>query len=391
MDYDLLKLLKDKKVADSYQYYESSSYKLYLAGVTFSALENVINSYLENEKSHVRDVWNSAFTSGIGSFVVRENSIDYFGMKISPAVAMDKLTMEVLSLLHNFYDNFAQWMNSALFGEKAIDIGKVSIKSLITKLPSFPEYTGIFIDALKELIKSDEYTYIEDFNNTLKHRRQIFTNNQIDIFTVDGTVVIPKFEKDGRIHDRVDVLKKLNGLLTYSEQWLKDSYEFVKSYYKSNESLYVEHRVYNPETYLVYKSNEDAMQMKNIYEHYVYIEVDSSNILDEYHVMLSCDGMNDPAYRKIDCYNSDYPLIVLKGKDEGIPIGILKPISQKITATKDEHELQYRIYQTVKKDYAAELQVARVGSTPFNMHPFLTKVTTVILSEEEAIGTNSAI
>lgn len=383
MDYTLLKLLKDKKVADSYQYYESSSYKLYLADITYRALENVVNGYLESEKTHVSNVWNSALTSGIGTFVSRDNSVDYFGMKINPAVAMDKLTMEVLSLLHNFYDNFAQWINSALFGEQAIDIGRVSIKSLINKLPSFPEYSGDFIDNLKVLISSDEYSYIEDFNNTLKHRRQIFTNNQIDILTVDGEVVIPKFEKDGRLHDRADVLQKLKCLLTYSEQWLKNSYDYIKGFYESNECSYVGHRFYNPETYLVYKTSEDAMQMKNIYEHYVFIEVDPTNILDEYHIMLSCDGMNDPAYGRVECYNSDYSIILLREIGNDIPIGILKPIDGAVIKTSDEHELHYRRYKTYTNDFRQELFDSIRGDVPFNMHPFLTKTTTVVLNEEE--------
>lgn len=383
MDYTLLKLLKDKKVADSYQYYESSSYKLYLADITYRALENVVNGYLESEKTHVSNVWNSALTSGIGTFVSRDNSVDYFGMKINPAVAMDKLTMEVLSLLHNFYDNFAQWINSALFGEQAIDIGRVSIKSLINKLPSFPEYSGDFIDNLKDLISSDEYSYIEDFNNTLKHRRQIFTNNQIDILTVDGEVVIPKFEKDGRPHDRADVLQKLKCLLTYSEQWLKNSYDYIKVFYESNECSYVGHRFYNPETYLVYKNSEDAMQMKNIYEHYVFIEVDPTNILDEYHIMLSCDGMNDPAYGRVECYNSDYSIILLREIGNDIPIGILKPIDGAVIKTSDEHELHYRRYKAYTNDFRQELFDSIRGDVPFNRHPFLTKTITVVLNEEE--------
>lgn len=383
MDYILLKLLKDKKVADSYQYYESSSYKLYLADITYRALENVVNGYLESEKIHVSNVWNNALTSGIGTFVSKDNSVEYFGMKINPAVAMDKLTMEVLSLLHNFYDNYAQWINSALFGERAIDISKVSIKSLINILPSFPEYTGKFIDDLKKLVSSDEYTYIEDFNNTLKHRRQIFTNNKIDILTIDGEVIIPKFEKDGRPHDRAEVLQKLKCLLTYSEQWLKNSYDYIKDFYENNECGYVAHRFYNPETYLVYRTSEDALQMKNVYEHYVFIEVDPMNILDEYHIMLSCDGMNDPAYRRVDCYNSDYSIIVLREVGNDIPIGILKPVDGTVIKTSDEHELYYRKYKSYTNNFRKELATFINGEAPFNMHSFLTKTTTIVLNENE--------
>lgn len=385
MDYVLLKLLKDKKIADSYQYYESSSYKLHLADITYCALKNVINGCLESEKNNIRNVWNSALTSGIGTLVSIGDSVDYFGMKINPAIAMDKLTMETLSLLHNFYDNFAQWINSALLGERAIEISRVSIKSLINRLPEFPEYTGNFIDELKKLISSDEYSYIEDFNNTLKHRRQIFINNKIDILRVDGEVAIPKFEKDGRYHDREEVLQVLKRLLTYSEQWLKNSYDYVKDFYENNECNYVAHRLYNPETYLVFKTAEDALHMKNIYEHYVFIEVEPANILDEYHIMLSCDGMNDPEYGKIDCYNSDYPIIVLRNVGSDIPVGILKPEDESVIKTSDEHELHYRKYKAYTNSFEQELSETKKGEVPFNMHPFLTKTTKVVLNEERRV------
>lgn len=44
-DYKLLKLLKDKKVADAYQYFEACAYKLYLARLSYYALEKIITQY----------------------------------------------------------------------------------------------------------------------------------------------------------------------------------------------------------------------------------------------------------------------------------------------------------------------------------------------------------
>lgn len=52
--YKLMKLLKDKKVADAYQYFEACSYKLYLAELSYSALEKVIAQYQANEKKRCR-------------------------------------------------------------------------------------------------------------------------------------------------------------------------------------------------------------------------------------------------------------------------------------------------------------------------------------------------
>ncbi len=91
-DYKFMKLLKDKKVADAYQYFEASVYKLYLAELSYSALETVIAQYQENEKTYVEKVYEDALTTGKGAYKVHTNCIEYFGTQVSPTVMMDKLT-----------------------------------------------------------------------------------------------------------------------------------------------------------------------------------------------------------------------------------------------------------------------------------------------------------
>lgn len=61
---EFLKLLKDKKVADAYQYYKACLYKLYLAEISFEALTNVITEYQQREKVIVEKVYEDAITKG---------------------------------------------------------------------------------------------------------------------------------------------------------------------------------------------------------------------------------------------------------------------------------------------------------------------------------------
>lgn len=143
--YKLMKLLKDKKVADAYQYFEACSYKLYLAELSYSALEKVIAQYQANEKSVVEKVFEDAYNTGKGTYKTHKNSVDYFGTEVSPTVMMDKLTMEIMSLLHNFFDTFAQWLNACLFAEDCVPMERLSLTKVASKLPEFSEYTGQFI------------------------------------------------------------------------------------------------------------------------------------------------------------------------------------------------------------------------------------------------------
>ncbi len=107
-DYKFLKFLKDKKIADSYQYYEACSYKLYLAQLSLSALNNVVTDYQNKETAVTEKFYRDAAMKGKGTCSEHINSVNYLGVEASPTVIMDKLTMEIMSLLHNFFDTFAQ-------------------------------------------------------------------------------------------------------------------------------------------------------------------------------------------------------------------------------------------------------------------------------------------
>lgn len=206
MDLGLLKLLKDKKVADSYQFYDSCIYKLYLAEVSLNALQIVVNKYQESETIEVNKVFSDAINTGQGLIKKRNNVVDYLGIEIDVTVAIDKLTMEIMGLLHNFFDTFAQWINFSLLGEKALHIKKASLVSIISEVQKFSEYTGQFITDFKNLTATSEYTYISDFNNTLKHRYQIYVQNKFDFLRAEGEVSIPDFSKDGRVHLKKEAL-----------------------------------------------------------------------------------------------------------------------------------------------------------------------------------------
>ena len=143
-DYKLMKLLNDKKIADAYQYFEACFYKLYLAELSYTALTKVIKQYQDTEKRVVEKVYNDVKATGQGTYKVHENSVDYFGIEVSPTVMMDKLTMEIMSLLHNFFDTFAQWLNACLFAEDGVPMETVSLIKVVNKLSKFPEYVKDF-------------------------------------------------------------------------------------------------------------------------------------------------------------------------------------------------------------------------------------------------------
>ncbi|WP_053983726.1 hypothetical protein [Niameybacter massiliensis] len=375
----LLKLLKDKKVADSYQFYTSCDYKLYFAETSLQALQNIVENYQTDEAERVAKVYSDAIQTGVGKYSAHTNTVDYLGVEMRVTSLMDKLTMEILGLLHNFFDTYAQWLNSALLGENALLIKGVTLSKLVQKIGTCPEYTGTFLETLKGLPSDSQYGYIADFNNILKHRYQIYVDNRFDILSATGSVSIPSFTKDSRTHIKEDALKVLKRSLDFCKQLLSDSREFIEEYYLSNDCKYVTHRIYNPNTYMVFETKEDARAFRSPKNHYYFIEVDPTSIQDEYHVMLCYDRMDNPDDKRIKCYNSGYPIIMLKDKVTQSIIGIMKPMDSEVFKLEDEHELQYRKYATVRHDYQYEMAMAICEDTNFTYYMYLSDATIVTL------------
>lgn len=374
-DYKFMKLLKDKKVADAYQYFEASAYKLYLAELSYSALETVIAQYQENEKTYVEKVYEDALTTGKGAYKAHTNCIEYFGTQVSPTVMMDKLTMEIMSLLHNFFDTFAQWINASLFAEDGVPMERVSLPKVVSKLSSFPEYSGPFIATISTLTSSPEYEYVADFNNTLKHRRQIYVDNRFDVLAIKGSVIVPEFSKDGRPRVKEDALTVLKGKIDFCTGLLDSSKAYVESYYASADNTHVTHRFENPVTYLFFDSKEDFEAMESPKNHYYYIEVDPSQILDEYHFILCCDRMDGSQDESIEFFNSPYPIIMLRENGTQNIVGILKPEDEENRSIKDARELAYRKYSAVLTGYEHEMFISICSKDIFHYYPFLSNMT----------------
>lgn len=232
------------------------------------------------------------------------------------------------------------------------------------------------------LTSTGEYEYISDFNNTLKHRYQIYVQSKFDLFALQGEVSIPDFCKDDRIHVKKEVLATILADLNFCKDLLKSSKQYVEGYYTQAYCNYVEHRIYNPKTYMLFENEEDFKQLRNPKNHYHYIEMNPSNILQEYHIMLSSDRMDGTEDQSIELYNSIYQIIMIREEGTTNIIGILKPDDTETFAFNDQHNLIYRKYIPTLTEYELEMYKAICIGT-FNYYPLLSDMTAVILGKDK--------
>lgn len=343
----LLILLKNKKIADAYQYYIACGYKLYYAECSYQALENV--------KPRAIKALSDLVANRKGVNGVQDDTVDFLGVPMDATHVVDMLTVDIFSLLHGFFDTFAQWMNAAMLGEKALEIRGVSLAKFGEELSKYPEYTGAFVRRLVALTKEPEYRYIADFNNILKHRGQIFVKNQCDVLSGRGDVSVPSFVKDKRVHAKEPLSDVLKKSLDYCRELFDESVDYIEQYYADYDNNYVSHRMYNPMTYV------DNYEKPS--ECYYYIDVDPANIPDHTDIML-CERNTDVP----KLYNSPYSIIVLREKGTKRKVGLLKPDDAEVVNIKDGHMLMYRKYNSITSGYEKEMEKATDGRSGFQVY-----------------------
>lgn len=263
-----------------------------------------------------------------------------------------------MSLLHSFFDVYAQWTNAVLLGESALGVGQVSLKKLEKELKRYPEYKDNYRVKLKDIIDDSKYKYIEDFNNTLKHRYQIYVKNQFDILQQKEKINISKLKKGNNIHKQEELIEVLGEHLDFCKEILNDSYNSVKEYYTNNECRYVSHRIYNPKTFMLYESKQSTYP-KN---HYYYIIERPENILNQYQIMLCHDdGKN------IDYYNSVYERIIIKDSEEKEIIGMIERVDDELTMEDEAEYVKYKLMENYEQEKYKEI----CGNGKFSYYPLL--------------------
>lgn len=60
----------------------------------------------------------------------------------------------------------------------------------------------------------------------------------------------------------MDLLNTLGVKIDFCKGVLSDSKQFVKNYYQAADNLYVEHRIYNPATFIKYNGEDDYKNNK---------------------------------------------------------------------------------------------------------------------------------
>lgn len=379
MQYEFIKLLADRKLLDSVQFIHSTEFKLYSARLSIDALKRLFDEQTEKNEAERNALFEDAIKNGRGTIRATRDDVDFFGEEIGRSIVIDKLVVEIFSVLHSFFDNFAQVINAMLYADNGIqNLGRVDYQKVIKKLPKFSEYIGAEISELSDAVAKDEYIYISDFNNIVKHRHQIFVKGKFNLFNGDSSLETSKFHKDSNFHESKEAIKMIEDCYQFSYKLFYDFMDYAETYYATTENKYVASRIYNPKTELIFDNMDDYRAMKNPKNSIHYVELDSLNLLTEYRVLLK--NPNDDIER-FETFNSIYDFIAVRDKVTKKNVAYLVPDDNESFDMKDGRLIQYRKYRLETVDFQFEIGKKTLDSN-FRVLPALSDTTVHVLKNE---------
>jgi len=372
----LIKIFDENMILDSIQYFNSITHKLHSAKISLEALENIVLDQvevLENEYGSLFKEANGNVTLKVESI---EDKVEFYGVEINRKLAIDKLTIEIFSILHGFFDNLAQYLNTVLFANDGVCADDVSFHKLTEELDNFIEYPEELRNLIKGAKDEIEFKYLRDVNNVIKHRFQILSSSSFNIFNGIHSLLLPEIVKKNRVYDKRDLVEIVTKCFMYCETFFDLINESLIDYFSSNKHQRVSGRIYNPKIYIVFENDKNFKEGKPQQSMY-YIQQDSNLLLDYYSILMKRIDNDKNVH---DIYNCPYIFIAVVNEKKA-PLGYLKPCDTTEYELVSGRPSLYRKYELIKENFHGEY-FENLFAGVIKYHPLLTDAEIIILNKE---------
>jgi hypothetical protein len=253
-----------------------------------------------------------------------ESSFDYFNNNISEEIALFKVASSSFYYLHSFFDNYAQFLNTTLLANQAMDRNCVSIKNMANHLRQKDIYNEI-LDMIDDCLGDPMYQFIEDYNNVTKHQINIFVDSRLYLNDGDLKTNIPGFDKkrksDITTHLSNDLETKIYDSYEFTRNFCIDTTQKVYEILKNLPHVYTKNRYHSVNARIQLPNpNKNVMKAAEIY-----IITDKQVKQGEKYYFLFCKdddediSLNNSTYKSIIIKNSNSEIIgMLTSDDPGI-------------------------------------------------------------------------
>lgn len=323
VNYEYDKVLYEGKVFDSQQYLINTINKLSTMEIEYKALLNCIREMDEKSGERRKNIiqkMNANKTISIDE--LWNENIEYFGVPLPFYTVIQRIVSNFFHNAHCYFDSIAQYINASLLGRFSVKSDDVNFSSLQNHLKKnyLNEYQHI-MKKMQEMKKSPNFTYIADFNNTVKHIQDISTIINPDNLRNGMSLKIPAFSKYNRgtkktnDYQRQDLLEKMKEILIELIEKGREVFTLIKQKVSSINPKFNSNRIHNLETRYASVTGTNAVL------HLIIFRTDNEIKHKEEFEVLQCE---DDGYA-IHSSNSPYEDILIYNLNNE-NIGILEAI-----------------------------------------------------------------
>ncbi|MFJ8531533.1 hypothetical protein [Bacillus sp. NPDC094106] len=265
------KILYEKKVYDSQQFLMNTMDKLIEMETEYKALRNCINK-IEKE----RDIWRKKlFEKKIKKMSVNEmfgEDQEYFGVALPLYSVIHRIVSSFFHKAHCYFDCMAQYINTAILGNFALERDGISFFRLLSHLNyNYKKQYKMIIKKMRQICKSRNFNYVSDFNNTTKHIHDISTIITFDITGLEISFTIPSFSKYNHKlrktnhYEEQDIVKKLQEILIDFVQIGKEVFALVKEEVSKIKTGFISNRIHHLEYQIIEVKESNEVQQFIVY------------------------------------------------------------------------------------------------------------------------------
>lgn len=310
------KFLVEHYVFDAWQFICNARKNLVTAKYCYNIINTLIDKMTEEHKAWQDEInqrisqqleKNGACSVSIYEKDMPDFNVDILGMQIGYSFLVDKYVKDFFQYVRNLFDSMAQIVNSALLANESKDIEIVDFIKIINIL-SEKRYSSLFPKTLSFLIKiknSIEFSYVNGFNNRVKHICDAKVTMSLDLFGNNVSSKIDAFYKKGTQFTEQDILTITKNVMEFIER------EFILFMDVLTEEIKLDTFVQGRIHHLSFYAQQIKDEPQNSFA-VIFVEVEES--IDELPEYLRILLVNEN--KEIISSNCDYDEILVRDKNK---------------------------------------------------------------------------
>lgn len=239
--------------------------------------ENLFKDYSE-QKSNIKRITLS--NSTMPNF-----DITICGTEITIPLLLDKLTKDFFQYIRNSFDCMAQIINAACLASDSEQIERVDFRHM-KNIFNQPKYAAAFpgiVAWFNSVDGSNEFSYIEAFNNRTKHISDVYVKLSLAIIGGQNEISINPFIKRGAQHAKQDVVDVLKAVYDFTSTSYHNLLAEIKAVIPSR--TFVRHRISTIDVYQQKIKNDEDNSLSMAY---IPASCDIANMPDQIEILLLC-------------------------------------------------------------------------------------------------------